>query len=150
MTRAIKQISLALAVSMGLLAQAPVDVAHAQSNSEASESQNTDPKRPKIEVPPYEADLMRLAEILGALHYLRPLCGYDEKEEWSGRMQALLSAEVTNELRRRRFVERFNQGYRGFASVYQRCTPSAEEASRRYAAQGSKITQEVTAKYSRD
>lgn len=143
MVSSFKQTSAAVVIALCLAVQLPISAV-------GQEGESTQPEPPEIIAPPYEAELMRLAEILGALHYLRPLCGHDEPEEWSGRMQALLAAEVTNELRRRRFVERFNQGYRGFASVYQRCTPSAEAASRRYAAQGSKITREVTAKYSRD
>ncbi|WP_208996252.1 TIGR02301 family protein [Pseudovibrio ascidiaceicola] len=108
------------------------------------------PVQPELKEPPYEQQLIRLSEILGALHYLRPLCGHDEADEWRQRMYSLLGAEVQNELRRRRLVERFNQSYRGFASVYQTCTPAAVEASRRFADEGVIITQEVTGKYSRD
>ena len=50
---------------------------------------------PKTETPPppYEGEFSRLAEILGALHYLGPLCGEKEKERWRGEMQGLLEAE---------------------------------------------------------
>ena len=34
--------------------------------------------------PPYEGELSRLAEILGALHYLRPLCGAKETGRMTG------------------------------------------------------------------
>lgn len=120
------------------------------STSPAQAETSTRSKAPELKEPPYEPQLIRLSEILGALHYLRPLCGYDEGDEWRQRMYALLGAEVQNELRRRRLVERFNQSYRGFASVYQTCTPAAVEASRRFAREGASITQEVTGKYSRD
>ncbi len=106
--------------------------------------------QPELKEPPYEQQLIRLSEILGALHYLRPLCGHDEADEWRQRMYSLLAVEVQNELRRRRLVERFNQSYRSFASVYQTCTPAATEASRRFAGEGVSLTQEVTGKYSRD
>ena len=43
---------------------------------------------------PFDGDLMRLAEILGALHYLRTLCGTNEGQKWRGEMQALLEAEI--------------------------------------------------------
>ncbi len=113
-----------------LLSAAPAAVA--QSTPEAPEQ----PTQPELKEPPYEPELIRLSEILGALHYLRPLCGHDEVDEWRQRMYSLLGAEVQNELRRRRLVERFNQSYRGFASVYQTCTPAAVEASRRFADEG--------------
>src|SRR5690242_21962901 len=38
--------------------------------------------------PPYDAPLVRLAEILGALHYLRPLCGAAETSRWRRQMGA--------------------------------------------------------------
>lgn len=120
--------------------------AFAQDTSQTS----TKPVQPELKEPPYEPQLIRLSEILGALHYLRPLCGHAEGDEWRERMYSLLGAEVQNELRRRRLVERFNQSYRGFASVYRTCTPAAVEASRRSAGEGAIITQEVTGKYSRD
>ena len=37
---------------------------------------------PAQDVAPYDDHLMRLAEILGALHHLRPLCGADEAQVW--------------------------------------------------------------------
>ena len=41
---------------------------------------------------PYEADMVRLAEILGALHYLRAICGANEGQTWRNEMQALIDA----------------------------------------------------------
>ncbi|ADZ71745.1 TIGR02301 family protein [Polymorphum gilvum] len=99
--------------------------------------------------PPYEPQLMRLSEILGALHYLRPLCAAQDSPSWRDRMQDLLDAEALDEARRRRFVERFNQGYRGFASVYRTCTPSARIAMNRYIGEGADISRDVTSRYSR-
>ncbi|WP_068318351.1 TIGR02301 family protein [Polycladidibacter hongkongensis] len=97
---------------------------------------------------PYESQLMKIAEVMGALHFLRPLCGApDEREEWRNRMLALLNVEVQNELRRRRFVERFNRSYRSFASVYESCTPSAQLASQRFAEKGWNTTQRLINKY---
>src|SRR6266542_3498208 len=43
---------------------------------------------------PYESDLQRLSEILGALHYLRDICGAREGQIWRNEMQALLDAEA--------------------------------------------------------
>ncbi len=135
-----------ICIGLVLLCVAVAPAAFAQ-NSPQSPGK---PVQPELKEPPYEQQLIRLSGILGALHYLRPLCGHDEAEEWRQRMYSLLGAEVQNELRRRRLVERFNQSYRGFASVYQTCTPAATEASRRFADEGVIITQEITGKYSRD
>jgi uncharacterized protein (TIGR02301 family) len=97
---------------------------------------------------PFDSDLMRLAEILGALHYLRALCGADEGQKWRGEMQALLDAEAPSGDRRLRMVANFNRGYRGFQQTYRSCTPSAVVAVRRYLEEGAKISREITARYS--
>lgn len=103
----------------------------------------------RVEDPPYEAELMRLSEILGALHYLRPLCGSPDGTVWRDEMEALLDAEVQDDERRRRFIERFNQGYRGFSSVYVKCTPAAEAALARYIEEGGALIRNVTTRYNR-
>ncbi len=103
----------------------------------------------RAEDPPYEVELMRLSEILGALHYLRPLCGSPDGSVWRDEMEALLDAEVQDDERRRRFIERFNQGYRGFSSVYVKCTPAAEAALARYIEEGGALIRNVTTRYNR-
>lgn len=99
--------------------------------------------------PPYEQDLMRLSEILGALHYLRPLCGHEDGSLWRDEMKALIDAEVQDDSRRRRFIERFNQGFRGFSSVYRDCTPAAELTLSRYVEEAGAIVRDVTTRYNR-
>jgi len=97
--------------------------------------------------PAYEADLTRLAEILGALHYLRDLCGAREGQTWRNEMQALLDAEAPAGERRDRLTASFNRGYRGFQQSYRACTPAASYAIRRYLEEGSRIARDVTARY---
>jgi uncharacterized protein (TIGR02301 family) len=97
---------------------------------------------------PFDSDLMRLAEILGALHYLRTLCGANEGAKWRTEMQALLDAEATSGDRRGRLVANFNRGYRGFQQTYRSCTPAAIVVVRRYLEEGAKISREITARYS--
>ena len=47
----------------------------------------------------YEAPLLRLAEVLGSIHYLRNLCGEDS-ETWRGKMEELLETEAPTPARR--------------------------------------------------
>lgn len=96
---------------------------------------------------PFDGDLARLAEILGALHYLRPLCGANESQKWRNEMQALIEAETPEGERRQKIVASFNRGYRGFQQTYRTCTPAAELAVRRYLEEGAKISREITARY---
>ena len=96
---------------------------------------------------PYESDLQRLSEILGALHYLRDICGAREGMIWRNEMQALVDAEAPSGERRERLIASFNRGYRGFQQTYRTCTPAADYAIRRYLEEGSKIARDITARY---
>ena len=96
---------------------------------------------------PFDGDLQRLAEIMGALHYLRPLCGANEGAKWRNEMQALIDAEAPSGERREKIIARFNRGYRGFQQTYRTCTPAAEIAVRRYLEEGAKISRDITARY---
>jgi uncharacterized protein (TIGR02301 family) len=96
---------------------------------------------------PYDGNLQRLAEIMGALHYLRPLCGAKDGQKWRTEVQALIDAEAPTGERRARMVASFNRGYRGFQQSYRTCTPAADLVIRRYLEEGSRIAREVTARY---
>lgn len=96
---------------------------------------------------PYDADLQRLAEILGSLQYLRTICGSKEGQKWRNEMQALIDSEAPSGERRRQIVARFNRGYRGFEQTYRTCTPAADLAIRRYLDEGARIARDITARY---
>jgi uncharacterized protein (TIGR02301 family) len=96
---------------------------------------------------PFDGGLQRLAEILGALHYLRNICGSNEGQKWRNEMQAIVDAEAPGGERRLRMIASFNRGYRGYQQSYRTCTPAAELVIRRYLEEGSKIAREMTARY---
>jgi uncharacterized protein (TIGR02301 family) len=96
---------------------------------------------------PFDGDLQRLAEILGALHYLRGICGSNEGGKWRDEMQALIEAETPSGDRRTRMIAGFNRGYNGFQQIYRTCTPAAIVAIRRYVEEGAKISRDLTARY---
>lgn len=98
-------------------------------------------------VAPFDGSLQRLAEILGALHYLRGICGSNEGAKWRNQMQALIDAETPAGDRRTRMIAAFNRGYNGFQQSYRTCTPAALVAIRRYVEEGSKISRDLTARY---
>ena len=97
--------------------------------------------------PAYETDLQRLSEILGALHYLRGICGANEGQKWRNEVLALIEAEAPAGERRARMIASFNRGYRGFQQSYRTCTPAADFAIRRYLEEGAKIARDITARY---
>src|SRR5262249_7353146 len=53
---------------------------------------------------PYDAKLLRLAEILGAVHYLRELCGAQEGQLWRDQMKEILKNEGSAGARRAKLV----------------------------------------------
>jgi uncharacterized protein (TIGR02301 family) len=95
---------------------------------------------------PYEPELMRLAELLGSLHYLRDLCG-DPATTWRDQMERLLTTENPPADRRARLVARFNSGFRSFDSVYATCTASAVEAIERYMLEGETLARDIATKF---
>lgn len=96
---------------------------------------------------PYEPQLLRLSEIIGALHYLRTLCQGPEEGAWRREMQALLDAEAAGGERRERLVQAFNRGYGGFEQTHRTCTPAARVATRRYVTEARRIVADLTSRY---
>jgi len=88
---------------------------------------------------PYDDGLFRLSEILGAVHYLRELCGADEGQLWRQRMAELVKAEGYTALRRARLTRSFNKGYRSYSRTYNTCSPSAQNVINRFLNEGAQI-----------
>jgi len=105
------------------------------------------PARAEVAAAPFDGSLQRLAEILGALHYLRNICGANEGPKWRNEMQSLIDAEAPGGDRRAKMIASFNRGYRGYQQTYRSCTPAADLVIRRYLEEGSKIAREMTARY---
>lgn len=95
---------------------------------------------------PYEAGLLRIAEVMGSLHFLRNLCG-DKGNQWRETMERLLAAENPAPERRARFIASFNRGYRSFESTYTTCTAAATEAIGRYTVEGENLARDLAARY---
>ena len=89
---------------------------------------------------PYDDRLIRLSEILGAIHYLRELCGANEGQYWRDRMRELMDAEGSTALRRAKLTRAFNQGYRSYSRTYNTCSPSAQTAITRFLSEGSDLS----------
>lgn len=109
-----------------------------------AQDQNSGPSEPAA---PYDGELQRLAEILGALQYLRTICNSKDSDRWRNEMQALLEAEAPAGERHRKIVANFNRGFRGYQQSYRTCTPAADLAIRRYLQEGARIARDITARY---
>lgn len=116
----------ALAVA-GAVLGAAIGAAWAQDEDRSSDSK------------PYDAKLYRLSEILGAVHYLRELCGADDGQMWRDRMKELMNTEGSSALRRARLTRSFNNGYRAYSRTYNACSKSARTAVARFLSEGAEI-----------
>lgn len=98
--------------------------------------------------PPYEPQMLRLAEILGAVSFLRDLCRSGDGDEWRAKMTTLLDAEAPAAgARRQKMTASFNRGFRGYELTYRACTPNAETAVSRYLDEASQIARDVGSRY---
>jgi uncharacterized protein (TIGR02301 family) len=112
-------------------------------------SASATPEQPAVEgpPPPYEPQLLRLSEILGALSYLREVCGARDGDAWRAKMAALLDAEAKTQTRRERLAGAFNRGFRGYEVIYRTCTPNAETVIGRYLTEGGRIARDINYRY---
>lgn len=118
---------------------------------EAAKGQPDAAQKPAAEAeappPPYEGQLMRLSEIIGALAFLRDLCGEKDGEEWREKMSALLDADAPGGARREKYVSAFNRGFRGYELTYRVCTPNAKAATARYLDEAGRISRDLTYRF---
>jgi uncharacterized protein (TIGR02301 family) len=105
------------------------------------------PAPPREAPPPYEPQLLRLAEIMGALAWLRDVCGLQDGDQWRQRMSALLEAEATTDTRKERLAGAYNKGFRSYEAVYRTCTANAELVIARYLEEGKELAHEITNRF---
>jgi uncharacterized protein (TIGR02301 family) len=77
--------------------------------------------------PPYEPQMERLAEILGSLYFLAPLCS-NATDDWRAELAELVTLDQPDEDRQQRLYGAFNTGYAAYSRLYRTCTLSAGEA----------------------
>lgn len=97
--------------------------------------------------PPYDTDIMRLAEILGALTYLDELCASNPSGDWRAKMQTLLEAEARTAGRKERLAGSYNRGFHDYERTYHVCTQNAQAVISRFLAEGGKIAHDVVNRY---
>jgi uncharacterized protein (TIGR02301 family) len=97
--------------------------------------------------PPYEPQLLRLSELMGALAYLREICGAHDSDAYRAKMANLLEAEAKSEARKESLAGAYNRGFRDYALYYRVCTPAAREVIARYLDEAAKISNDVATRY---
>ncbi|MDP2356707.1 MAG: TIGR02301 family protein [Beijerinckiaceae bacterium] len=134
------------------LAAWPANGAFAQTRTAPPQGANAAPPLPTPEPlespPPYERQLLRLAEILGALAWLTELCGDRPGDQWRQQMATLMEAEAATTRRRERLAGSYNRGFRGYSAMHRRCTPSAQLVITRFLDEGGRIARDVANRFS--
>jgi uncharacterized protein (TIGR02301 family) len=97
--------------------------------------------------PPFDAELLKLAEILGALTYLDEFCATSPSGDWRDKMKALLEAEGKTNARKERLAGSYNRGFRDYERSYRVCTQNAHAVIARFLDEGGKIAHEVVSHY---
>jgi uncharacterized protein (TIGR02301 family) len=122
------------------------------------------PQAPVVEgpPPPYEPQLLRLSEIMGALAYLQTLCAEPpqvkvkaqvqvqplaEDHPWRERMETLMTAEGAGPARREKLAGAYNRGLQGYEFSYRVCTPNAQLARRRFLEEGARLAHDISTQY---
>ena len=73
--------------------------------------------RPVLAVdPPYEPQMERLAEILGSLYFLNPLCK-PGGADWREQLSDLVRLDQPDEDRQQRLYGAFNSGYTAYSRL---------------------------------
>ena len=136
-----------LAVALAALALAASPLA-AQTTPAKPTAPAEQPAPPPAEPPPpYEPQLLRLAEVIGALSYLRDLCGAGDGATFRAKFASLLETEGNTPARKETLAGAFNRGFRDYELTYRACTPTAQEIVARFLDEAGRIARDVANRY---
>jgi uncharacterized protein (TIGR02301 family) len=96
--------------------------------------------------PPYQPEMERLAEIMGSLYFLQPLCQAGT-EDWRAQMAELIALDQPDDDRRQRLTGAFNSGYESYARLHRSCTASARAALMRLLAEAERVARGIAERF---
>ena len=85
--------------------------------------------------------------MVGALAYLRDLCGAGDGADFRSKMKSLLDADGVGETERDLLGGGVQSGFEGYRLTYRTCTPAAGEVIGRYLAETARLAAEVASRY---
>ena len=97
--------------------------------------------------PPYQPEMERLAEVMGSLYFLQPLCQKDGAEDWRAQMASLIDLDQPDDDRRQRLTGAFNTGYESYARLHRSCTESARQALMRLLAEAERVARDIATRF---
>ena len=142
--RLVAVVALAMACAGPLAAQTHA----AKPAAAATPAETPAPPAPTpAEPPPYEPQLLRLAEVTGALSYLGDLCGQGEGAAFRAKFADLLDIEGTSPAIKETLAGAFNRGLKGYELTYRACTPAAREIVARFLDEAARIAHDIANRY---
>ena len=96
--------------------------------------------------PLYQRQMERLAEIMGSLYFLQPLCNAGT-EDWRAQMAELITLDDPDEDRRQRLAGAFNGGYTAYSRFHRACTPAAREALTRLLVEAERTARDIHTRF---
>ena len=96
--------------------------------------------------PPYQAQMERLAEILGSLYFLAPMC-QPGGDDWRNEMANLVALDQPDEDRQQRLYGASYGGYTAYPQLYRSCTPPANVATPRPHTAAESTARHIHARY---
>ena len=96
--------------------------------------------------PPYQRQMERLAEIMGSLYFLQPLCD-PGPEDWRAQMAELIALDEPDEDRRQRLAGAFNLGYTAYSRFHRACTPAARTAMTRLLVEAERTARDIHTRF---
>jgi uncharacterized protein (TIGR02301 family) len=96
---------------------------------------------------PYEGQLLRLAELMGALSYLRDLCQDGDGARYRDALGRLIASDPRPQEARDQLAGAFNRGLDGYRLTYRACTDNARAAMAAYLEETARLAKEVAGRY---
>jgi uncharacterized protein (TIGR02301 family) len=134
-----------LPVTLALVLALAQGAAAATTKPSPSPTPSPAPTRP--EAAPYEADLLRLAELMGALTYLRDLCHDGDGQKFRDSLARLIEADTRAAEAKEQMAGAFNRGLEGYRLTYRLCTSNARAAIDAYLDETQRIAKDIAARY---
>ncbi|MDP2123347.1 MAG: TIGR02301 family protein [Parvibaculum sp.] len=92
------------------------------------------------------AEMFRLAEVLGAVHHLRTVCGTREGQLWRNKMIEMLGAVGPGDEDRQKLIARFNEAFHSTRDRHAACSRDAAAQSDKLFEEGQRIARELAVK----
>jgi uncharacterized protein (TIGR02301 family) len=106
-------------------------------------SPSPSPTPTRQEAAPYEADLLRLAELMGALSYLRDLCHEGDGDKFRDQIAKLIEADTRASEAKEQLAGAFNRGFDGYRLTYRLCTSNARATIDSYLDETQRLAKDV-------